>query len=106
MNGVITLEHAIGRVRHRLYACRHVRHLSLSLSLSLNAFLTTHDDKAPTTKKQTNNLKSLKLLETTTTTLSGCHSQEEPCCISCHLHSDNRLKQIHIWRSQLSSLIF
>jgi len=48
MNGVVALEHAIGRVRHRLYACRHVRHLSLSL----NAFLTTHDDKAPTTNKQ------------------------------------------------------
>jgi hypothetical protein len=89
------LEHAIGRVRHRLYACRHVRHLSL------HAFLTTHDDKGPTT----NNLNNLIFLETTTT-LSECHSQEEPCYISCHLHSDNRLKQIHISRSQLSSLVF
>jgi hypothetical protein len=35
MNGVITLEHAIGRDHHRLYACRHVRHLSLSLSQRL-----------------------------------------------------------------------
>jgi hypothetical protein len=54
MNGVVALEHAIGRVHHRLYACRHVRHLSLSLFL--NAFLPTHDDEAPTTKQTTSTI--------------------------------------------------
>jgi hypothetical protein len=49
MNGVVALEHAIGRVHHRLYACRHVRHLSLSLSFS------TPSSRLTTTKLQQQN---------------------------------------------------
>jgi hypothetical protein len=41
MNGVVALEHAIGRVHHRLYACRHVRHLSLSFSTPSSRITTT-----------------------------------------------------------------
>jgi hypothetical protein len=41
MNGVVALEHAIGRVHHRLYACRHVRHLSLSFSTPSSRLTTT-----------------------------------------------------------------
>jgi hypothetical protein len=99
MNGVVALEHAIGRVHHRFYACCHVRHLSQRLP---------HDSRRQSSNnKQTNkqNLNNLIFLETTTT-LSECHSQEEPCCISCYLHSDNRLNQVHISRSQLSRLVF
>jgi hypothetical protein len=51
MNGVVALEHAIGRVHHRLYACRHVRHLSLSLSLSFS----TPSSRLTTTKLQQQN---------------------------------------------------